>query len=220
MKAAANLISIVFHPLLILTYMALVLLWTNPFSFGFRHVAEADMLLIIIVMTTVTLPVIGVVMMKMLGWIKTFRMEERQERIGPYIASGLMYLTLYLHVSQGDSFPDSIRVAVLGSLFALWVCFFINNFVKISAHAAGVGGFVALVTLTKLKFGYEQAQIGIPGHINLVLPLDYLLYGSIILAGIVCTSRLILKTHDTREVYMGVIVGLLSIMIAFFIIAR
>ena len=50
-------------------YMSLVLLWTNPFAFGWRHVAEADTLLIIIVMTTVTLPAIAVLMMKMLGCI-------------------------------------------------------------------------------------------------------------------------------------------------------
>ena len=218
MKAAANVVSVLFHPLLVLTYMSLVLLWTNPFSFGFRHVAEADTLLIIIVMTSVTLPAIAVLMMKMLGWIDSFRMDSRHERIGPYIAAGLMYLTLYLHVSQGDSFPTSIKVAILGSLISLWCCFFLNNFFKISAHAAGMGGFVTLVTLTKIKFGYDQAQIGIPGHVNLTVPLDYLLYAVIIIAGIVCTSRLILQTHALKEVYIGFLIGIAGMTIAYLIL--
>ena len=217
MKAVANTFSYVFHPLLILTYMVLVLLWTNPFSFGFRHVAEADTLLLIVIMTTITLPAIAVIMMKMLGWIQTFRMETRHERIGPYIVSGILYLTLYLHVSKAE-FPVSIRVATLGVLIALWICFFLNNFFKVSAHAAGMGGLVAIVTLTKLKFGYDEAQIGIPGGVNLVIPIDYLLYGAIILAGIVCTSRLFLKEHDSREVYTGFIIGLLGIIFAYFIL--
>ncbi len=218
MKTAANLLSIFFHPLLIVTYMSLVLLWTNPFSFGLRHVTEGDTILIIIVMTTVTLPAIAVLMMKMLGWITTFRMEDSKERIGPYIVSGIMYLTLYLHVTKAESFPVSLRVAVLGSMLALWICFFINNFLKISAHAAGMGGLVALVALTKMKFGYDHAQIGIPGHVNLVLPLDYLLYGAIFLAGLVCTSRLILQTHSLKEIYLGFLVGFGSLMMAYFIL--
>ena len=219
MKQAATFLSIAFHPLFIVTYMSLVLLWTNPFSFGYRHVAEANTLLIIIVMTTVTLPGIAVVMMKMLGWIKTLNMDSRHERIGPYIVSGIMYLTLYLHLNRADTFPVSIKVAVLGSLIGLWTCFFINNFYKISAHAAGMGGLVGIVALTKLTFGYDQAQIGIPGHVNVFIPLDFILYATIFIAGLVCSSRMILRTHDLKEIYFGFTAGLLSVAIAFFILS-
>ncbi|HUR29991.1 MAG TPA: hypothetical protein VMZ69_01095 [Saprospiraceae bacterium] len=218
MRAIAQFFSFLFHPLFILTYMVLVLLWTNPFSFGWRHVAEADTLLIIIVMTSITLPAIAILMMKMLGWIQDFRLETRHERIGPYIASGIMYLTLYLHVTRAETFPLSLRVVTLGSLFALWTCFFINNFLKISLHAAGVGGLVALVALTKITFGYSQAQIGIPGGMNIVLPLDYILYAVILIAGMVCTSRLVLRAHDLKEVYLGFIIGLASILVSYFIL--
>ena len=214
MKSVAHIFSYLFHPLLILTYMTLVLLWTNPFSFGFRHVAEADTLLIIVFMTTITLPAIAVVMMKMLGWVQTLRMETRHERIGPYIVSGIMYMTLYLHVSKAE-FPTSLRVASLGVLICLWICFFINNFLKVSVHAAGMGGLVAIVALTKLKFGYEAAQIGIPGGVNLVLSIDYLLYGTILLAGLVCTSRLLLDAHKPNEVYLGLMIGIFGIITAY-----
>ena len=217
MRATAWFFSFVFHPLFILTYMVLILLWTNPFSFGWRHVAEADTLLIIVVMTSITLPAIAILMMKMLGWINDFRLETRHERIGPYIASGILYLTLYLHVTRAD-FPISLRVVTLGSLLALWVCFFLNNFIKVSLHAAGVGGLVALVALTKLTFGYSQAQIGIPGGVNVVLPLDYIMYGVILIAGMVCTSRLILKAHNLKEVYLGFGIGLLGITFSYFIL--
>jgi hypothetical protein len=217
MRATAWFFSFVFHPLFILTYMVLILLWTNPFSFGWRHVAEADTLMIIVVMTSVTLPAIAILMMKMLGWINDFRLETRHERIGPYIASGILYLTLYLHVTRAD-FPISLRVVTLGSLLALWVCFFLNNFIKVSLHAAGVGGLVALVALTKITFGYSQAQIGFPGGVNIVLPLDYIMYGVILVAGMVCTSRLILKAHNLKEVYLGFGMGLLSITISYFIL--
>jgi len=218
MRIAAHFFSILFHPLLIVTYMSLVLLWTNPFAFGWRHVAEADTLLIIIVMTTVTLPAIAVLMMKMLGWVSSFSLEDQHERIGPYIVGGIMYLSLYLHLTRAETFPVSLRVAVLGTLIGLWACFFINNFTKVSVHAAGMGGLVAMVALTKLVFGYNQAQIGLPGGANLVIPIDTLLYSSILIAGSVCTSRLILKAHVIKEVYFGLIVGLVSIVVAYYIL--
>lgn len=218
MKTVAQIFTFIFHPLFILTYMVLVLLWTNPFSFGWRHVAEADTLLIIVVMTSITLPAIAILMMKMLGWIQDFTLETRHERIGPYVVAGIMYLTLYLHVTRAESFPVSLRIATLGALIGLWTCFFINNFFKISLHAAGVGGLVAIVALTKITFGYSQAQVGIPGGVNVGIPIDYLLYGAILIAGMVCTSRLILKAHDLKEVYLGFIIGLVSIILSYFIL--
>lgn len=218
MRVTAYFLSIIFHPLLIVTYMALVLLWTNPFAFGWRHVAESGTLMIIIFMTTVTLPAIAIFMMKMLGWITSFELENRHERIGPYIVGGIMYLSLYLHLVRAETFPVSLQIAVLGTLVGLWTCFFINNFKKVSVHAAGMGGLVAMVALTKTDFGYNQAHIGLIGGANLIVPIDTLLYASILMAGMVCTSRLILKVHVLKEVYLGLIVGLVSILVAYFIL--
>jgi hypothetical protein len=198
------------------TYMSLLLLWTNPFAFGWRHVSESGALMIIIVMTTVTLPGIAVLMMKMLGWVSSFSLEDQKERIGPYIAAGIMYLSLYLHLSRAESFPVSLRIAVLGTLIGLWGCFFINNFTKVSVHAAGMGGLVAMMVLIKVVFGYDLAQIGLVGGYTLTLPVTTLLYTSIVLAGMVSTSRLVLKAHVLKEVYLGLLVGLISIGGAYF----
>ena len=218
MKTAARIISFIFHPLFVLTYMTLVLLWTNPFSFGWRHVAEADTLLIIIVMTTVTLPLISVVMMKMLGWVQSFELETQSERIGPFLVAGVMYLSLYLHLTRAESFPVSLRVAVLGTLISLWSSFFINNFFKVSLHATAMGGFVAMVFLTRLVFGYSEAQIGLIAGVNLVLPVNALVYASLFIAGIVCSSMLIVKAHERKEIYTGFVLGFLCIMIAWIIL--
>jgi len=218
MKAVARVFSFVFHPLFVLTYMTLILLWTNPFSFGWRHVAEADTLLIIMIMTTITLPGLAVLMMKALGWVDTFELKTQTERIGPFLVAGVMYLSLYLHVTHAETFPVSLRIAVLGTLISLWGCFFINMFMKVSLHATGMGGLVAIALLTKWVFGYDEAQIGLPGGANLVVPVNTLLYIIILIAGIVCTSRLIVKAHERRDIYAGFILGFTSIMISWFIL--
>lgn len=219
MRIVAHFFSVVFHPLFVLMYITLVLLWTNPFAFGWRHVSEADTLLIILGMTTITLPALAILMMKMLGWVKSFDLESRHERIAPYIVSGIMYLSLYLHLVRAGTFPVSIRVAVLGTLIGLWANFLMNNFIKVSVHALGMGGMVAMVGLTKTSFGGDQAQIGLAGGTNLILPLDILFYASVIIAGLVCTSRLVLKAHEPREVYLGFMTGVLAIGVAYMILA-
>ena len=81
-----------------------------------------------------------------------------------------------------------------------------------------MGGLVAMVALTKLTFGYSKAQIGLLAGANLVLPMNGVLYGTIIIAGLVCTSRLILKAHVIKDVYGGFLIGLGSIVIAYFIL--
>jgi hypothetical protein len=214
LRIFAHFFSVVFHPLFVLMYIALVLLWTNPFSFGWRHVSQADTFLIILGMTTITLPALAILMMRLLGWVKTFDLESRHERIAPYIVAGIMYLSLYLHLVRAGTFPVSIRVAVLGTLIGLWSCFLMNNFIKVSVHGLGMGGLVAMVGLTKTTFGGDQAQIGLGGGANLILPLDILFYASVIIAGLVCTSRLILKAHEPREVYLGFTTGVVSIGVA------
>ena len=218
MRAFAHFFSVVFHPLFVLMYITLVLLWSNPFAFGWRHVAEADMLLIILGMTTITLPALAILMMKLLGWVQSFELETRQERIGPYIVTGIMYLSLYLHLVRAGTFPVSIRIAVLGTLIGLWTCFVLNNFIKVSVHALGMGGLVAMVGLTRTTFGGSEAQIAIGGGNNLVLPLDFLFYASVIIAGLTCTSRLILKAHQPREVYLGFLTGVASIGVAYWVL--
>ncbi len=218
MKAVARVFSFVFHPLFVLTYMTLILLWTNPFSFGWRHIAEADTLLIILVMSTITMPGLAVLMMKGLGWVNSFEMETQAERIGPFLVAGVMYLSLYLHITRAETFPVSLRVAVLGSLISLWGCFFLNNFLKISLHAAGMGGLVAMVALTRWVFGYDEAQIGLMGGKNLVIPVNVLLYTVILIAGVVCTSRLIVRAHQRKDIYTGFILGFASIMISWLVL--
>lgn len=153
-------------------------------------------------------------MMKALGWVKSFELETQGERIGPFLVAGVMYLSLYLHLTRAESFPVSLRVAVLGTLISLWACFFINALIKVSLHATAMGGLVAMVMLTRLVFGYSEAQIGLIGGINLVLPVNALVYASLLIAGIVCTSRLIVKAHERREIYIGFVLGFLCIMAA------
>ena len=83
LRYLAYFFSIIFHPLLVLTYMLIILLLVNPYMFGVNSIASSTPLILMIFLSTFFIPVVAVVMMKFLGLISSFEMRDRHERIGP-----------------------------------------------------------------------------------------------------------------------------------------
>ena len=100
LRALAQVISFVLHPLLILTYVLILLLLVNPYMFGVSSLGDrsARILVIQIFLYTFFIPFIVVVMLKALGFVKSIELKDRQERIGPYIISGLFYLWMFINL--------------------------------------------------------------------------------------------------------------------------
>src|SRR5690606_21261825 len=102
----------------------------------------------------------------------------------------------------------------LGTLIALMVSFVINNFGKVSMHATAAGGLLALTILMISRFSTPWFILPLPWLHDLEVPTVYLLYLVILLAGCICTARLIGEKHRPPEVYLGFGVGLVSLWIA------
>ena len=215
MRVIAKVISIIFHPLFVLTYMLWILLVTNPYMFGYSKSSEADVLVLMVFLTSAFIPLVAVGLMKGLGWIESLQMADKQERIGPYIVTGILYLSLYMHLVKSNAFPRAFHVATLGAIIALFVAFFVNNFQKISIHALAMGGIVSMTVLCKRYYSGEVFSVTVPGLGSLQLSTMIMLYAVILIAGLVCTSRLILKRHSVREVYAGFIVGFFAQLVAY-----
>lgn len=214
MRIPAHIISVIFHPLLMLTYMLLMLLVVNPFMFGYTHPTEADALILMVFLTSGLIPLIAILVMRAIGWVHSLEMPDRHERIGPYIVTGVLYLTLYLHLVKAKAFPEPLLICTLGTVIALFSGFIINNFGKISMHATAAGGLLSLTTLIVLYYSTDQFILPVPWMHDLEVPVKYLLYSVIILVGCICSARLISKKHSPPEVYAGFIVGFVSMWIA------
>jgi membrane-associated phospholipid phosphatase len=206
----AVLISIIFHPLLMLTYMVTLLLLANPYLFGVHDISEQTVLILLIFLTTVVIPGFSVVMMRLLGLIQSVQLEDRQDRIGPYIVTGVFYLWLFVRLLHDPVVPPVFSAFVLGSTIALFLAFFINLFSKISAHAVGMGGLLGMVIITMASYSYGSfiVDVGILGmfQMNMVMVLMI----TILLNGIVGTARLALDAHVMQDLYGGFMVGFLS----------
>lgn len=212
-KVISKLVSVVFHPLFIITYVTLFLFMADPYSFGVNSVETQIPFILMIFFTTAVIPMIAVLLMKFLGLVQSFELKDAKERIGPYIITGIFYIWLAVNLVNDTEVPAIYTVFVLGSAIGLFLSFFVNNFVKISAHAVGMGGLMGFFLLMMQESG-DAFWIGLGSSQAIGIPFVYLFILSVLLTGLVCNSRLVLKAHQTKEVLQGVLVGLSSMFFA------
>ncbi len=201
----ARFFSLVGHPLLVLTYALLVMLLAAPYEFGvsaWSH-PKALTLMAYVVSSTVLIPGVGIALMKPLGFISNLQSPDRLERIGPYILTGVFYLWLYQNLRTGAQVPELYRTCVLGATLTLFGVFFVNVFTKVSAHAAGMGGWVAMLLLLAVEWPTRPVGLGYRLQVSPVL----LLTKGVLLAGAVGWARLVLGVHTPRQVWYGYAIG-------------
>lgn len=211
LKTAAQFISILFHPLLIPTYMLVLLMIVNPYLFGVHDISEQNSMLLIIhtIMNTLVIPAFAILVMKLLGLIKTFEMQDKSERTGPYIIAGIFYLWLFRNFLDNTNVPLAFTSFLLGATIALFLAFLLNIFTKISAHAVSMGGLLAMVIITMFQFSYDTFNLNLwfgTIQMNMVTVLMI----TILIAGMVGSARLILKAHIPSDLYGGYLIGFAS----------
>ncbi len=217
LKVFANLVSIIFHPLYILTYAYGLLLLVNPFQFANYTKTEQGIFFISMVMISAVIPIIGVLMMRFLGLINGLEMKNRRDRIGPFIIIGICYLWLTVNFINSNQISDFLTSFMLGATISLFVGFVINVFEKISLHTIGMGGLLAGYIILINKYSYGSISFVWSGtEYNIHLMLIFVLL--LLISGLVATARLILGAHIPREVYGGFLVGLVGQVIAMRII--
>lgn len=209
-------ISVIFHPLLIPSYMLLLLLMINPYLFGFSHLSDEGgrLLLILVFLYTFFLPAVSITVMYLLGFVSDINMKDRHERIGPYLITGLLYMWVYYNLSQNGQVPPPYAAFMLGTVIALFLAFLINVFSGISAHAVGMGGLVGMVIITFLLYSYGSFTVDIRGWGTVEVGMNAVLMVSILVAGLVGSCRLLLQAHHPQELYGGYLVGFASQFIA------
>jgi membrane-associated phospholipid phosphatase len=205
-KTIANIISVIFHPLTITTYIMIVLLMLNPFLFGKNSIEQGGGLIAQVFFTTFCLPALAVAMMKGLGLIDSFQMVDKKERIIPYITTAMFYLWIFMTTHKNPNIPVVFVSAMLGTIISIFISFFINNFSKISAHAVGVGGLIGIVAITLRWFAYSYFHLNIQGQ-KIEIAAFLVFIAVIIIGGLVCSARLWLNAHSMKDIVGGFIVG-------------
>lgn len=206
----ARIVSYIGHPLLVLTYLLVLMLALNPFAFGAHHMGDQRTVILFfyVISTTFVIPGLGVSLLKPLRLVQSLEMHDKQERIGPYIITGIFYLWIFKNFTTG-AVPDLYAKFALGATIALFFAFFANIFTKISAHGTGMGSLVAMLLL--LAFEWSDAALALG---PILLSLNAVLVFGIVLAGLVGVARLSLGGHSPAELWQGYAAGFLAVMLA------
>lgn len=202
MNKLATLLSTVFHPLLMPTYGIAIALYTSYMCiFGDRLLG---IVIVGVLLTTCILPSLGIYILYKLGHISDFRLHERTERTIPYLINFACYVACYLYLYR-FGIPGWIIAFIAGAIVALIISLFINRYWKISAHMVAAGSMVTLVFLMSF-YGLMLTPY--------ILPLQI---ASVLLAGAIGSSRILLKRHTLGQVGAGFALGILCCGSMFFI---
>jgi membrane-associated phospholipid phosphatase len=195
----ARILTYIFHPLLIPTY-GMILLYK---VFSRMYFLDGDprifwLLLGITLITTCLLPAMSSYILLRSGMLKSLEMNERRERILPYLTTAMYYLFAFYMLRD---FPvpagmlTAMRLFTLGGAAAIVGTMVINFYWKISAHTVAIGGLIGAVLA-----------------LSMLLPMvpPELLYIVLLLGGIVGYARLRLDAHSPAQVYAGYLLGFLS----------
>lgn len=195
MYTLARLFSNILSPILMPSYAVFIALWTSILFYlspGTRWVVVGVTFII-----TCIIPAAVIFILHKIGRISDIGLNNQSERSLPYIVTTLCYIAAATYMVRVNA-PMWLTMFLIGGAVAAIISLLINKWWKISAHMAAAGGVMALA--------FRIAS----NHIN-VVPMDSVIYTSIILAGILGTSRLILERHTLGQVLAGTAIGFTSV---------
>lgn len=192
MRIVAKIISFLFHPLLLTTYLITLIGYYFP---TMLMVAPQNMLPILgfIFCFTFILPSVNILMFKIFGTISTYTMDSRRERVVPFVAISAIYVVMTFLFYYRLPFSSNFNNLMLLVTLLVVVGTLITFFYKVSIHSLAMWGGIGIII--PLNKAMEQAYLLWPTA------------GIIIAAGLVMSARLYLDAHTPRQVMVGGLVG-------------
>jgi membrane-associated phospholipid phosphatase len=150
----------------------------------------------LVFLTTCLIPVLTVLMFRYTKIIKDLQMSERKDRYVPFVFITIFYIVVTYLMAQQPWFNSNMTVVMVTMTLVVIITNVITFFWKISAHAAGIAGWLGFI----LVFSRLYAN----GN-TLLWPLVL----AILLNGLVTWSRLYLNAHKPKESIAGFALGFL-----------
>lgn len=163
-------------------------------GFSYMRIFPLDykvFILVIVYLFTIGLPLLLIALYRRLAGITHRQMSQRETRTMPYVISIVCYFLCY-HILTSLIVPHFVVSVVVASLFVQMACALINCRYKISTHSAAAGAINGALMAFSLIFNFN--------------PIWWLCI-TLVLAGCVGSSRIILRRHSLAEVNMGLFVG-------------
>ncbi len=187
----ARFVSMLFSP-----FIVPLLAFMVVFLFSYLSVLPLSYRLLVLGMVycfTIFLPQFTIYLYRKInGWTRR-QLGHRERRIVPYLLTIFSYIFCLLLMFQLNM-PRYLSGIIIAALLMLIICVVINTYWKISTHMAAIGGLVGSLISFSILFFYNPV---------------WWLCLSILFAGILGTSRIILRQHSLSQVLAGFGVGFL-----------
>ena len=203
LRRAAEILSVVFHPIFIPLY-GLIIIYSSNTLHSFLPLQVKRMIFILVMANNVLLPMALATVLYARGAISTFNARDRNERVLLLTFSMVMYsLTAFLLLRM--QVPGLFRAFFIAIAVVTLITLLITVFYRISLHASGIGGLLALVLFMAGLY-----------HIGMVWQtVAVLLIGSAVLS-----SRIYLEDHTPAEVWSGFFAGVAIMGFTLFLILK
>lgn len=192
MKSIAHIISTIFQPLLMPTYGIMLLFVYTYFGVTFRE--QFWLIITPVFLFSFAIPAILIFMLFKIGVISDLSLKVRSERIYPYIITLISYSVMIIFYYK-MKMPIWFLMIMVASVAIMVVAILITLKWKISAHMFGIGGLIG-------------GAMAVSYYVENSNPY-FMFMGLFIIAGLVGTSRLILKRHTIAQVIAGFFLGFL-----------
>lgn len=195
MRKAAIITSYIFHPIFLPTTGLLFVFSLNTYIAQTTPLPKQIFVLAWIFVNTVVIPLLFTLFLRWRGLVDSIQLHTRKDRLVPFAFAMVLYFMNY-YLMTDVALPEILYSIFFGSSLAVAAAFCFTFFTKISIHMIGMGGLTAAV--------YGVAQV-------YDLPIVGLIMLSSIASGMVGSARYILESHDLRQIYLGWIIGFLSV---------
>lgn len=200
-RVLAKIISYIFHPVFIPVYLSWFIVETQSYLFASFDRFEKTIFIARFAAIYVMFPLISVLLMKGLGFISSIYLRTQRDRIIPYVVCMIYYWWMWYVLHNQPQYSNEFVILSLAIFLASIGGLMANISMKISMHAIAAGIMVAFVMMV----GFSQ-DINFGGYIAI----------SILLTGAICTARLISGDHTIKEIYWGLFIGILSLLVAIY----
>jgi hypothetical protein len=127
-------------------------------------------------------------------------LRTQRDRIGPYLSSMIFYFWMARVYFKSEPTLPLILASFMTGVFLTTVVGLLSNiYYKISMHAMGWGGVIGIFILVMKS--------------NTML-MTWPLAAALLITGLVCTSRMLVSDHSQKEIYTGLLAGVLCQFVA------
>lgn len=203
LTGVSNFLSWIFVPLMMPVYGAIIAFTLSILSFNMLSVRV--LFIGLVAGINLMLPISVIIILKRVGVLSDYGVNRRSERRLPYLI-GIVCLIATAVLLYFKHAPLWFVAFYVGGALAGIIELLVNLRWKISAHAAGVAGVVALLSYLVLY--------------DFTLPSAFgWLVASVAIAGLVGSARILLGKHSVWQVLAGYAVGFAAVYIPLLILA-